>query len=444
MKVLLNQTKTMVNDPEVEFYKMKSEYYENFLMDKINSSEIISGVSLHNEYEVIPFCRFTASKIYLVDPGMGKRVTEKPIGFKKKDIFEVIGYGVDQLNNDRRNTDVQYTKDDFLEGMYRTEPSMGSHYVMFFRDIDVAMESVYKRVVVIRPFAPLNVVEQKDISTRTQLINIVLPLSGRTDKFQSFMNLFAEVCINNDKRVFLTVVYFGDQGLSEVKKIIDQITHDFHFKHIKLVSLREEFSRGRGMQVGVQSWNGGDVLMFMCDVDIVFTSTFLEHCRLNSSPGERVYYPMVFSLYNPYVVYSLHGLTVPKSSEQLVISKLTGFWRDFGFGMTCQYRSDFLAIHGFDEQITGWGMEDVLLYRKYVRSKIMVVRSTDSTIFHMWHEKHCDTDLPLEQYRGCIRSKALNEASHAQLGVLAYKDEVSIHRNRKKIKNKKSVGKTRR
>ena len=422
MKILLNNTRTDI--AESDKYRETARRYEHFIEAKMNASEVRSGVQLHNEYEIVPFCRFTLHRIYLVDPGMGKRVIEKPIGFKKKELYEVIAHGLEKLNKDR--TTKLYTEDDFLDGIYRTEPSLGSHYELYFHDIDADMESVYKEVVITRPFAPLQLVATKDVSTRTELINIVLPLAGRTEKFIAFMERFVQVCIKTDKRTFLTVVYFGTEGLNEVKTSVAKVTTDHSFKHIKLVTLNEPFSRGRGLQVGVQSWDRDDVLMFMCDVDIVFTNQFLERCRLNAAPGERVYYPMVFSLYNPTVVYNLHGLTVPKTKDQMTISKDTGFWRDFGFGMTCQYRSDFIDIHGFDEKITGWGMEDVLLYRKYVRSKIMVVRSTDSTIFHLWHEKKCDATLPWEQYRGCIRSKALNEASHAQLGMLAFKDEVML------------------
>ncbi|GFS09718.1 hexosyltransferase [Elysia marginata] len=429
------------------------EDYDLYIKERMEASEILHGQPYKTEYEMISFNRFIMNRIYMVDPGLGKRVVEKPIGSKKKDINEVLFHAVEKLNRNRSSASLSlYTYDHFVEGIYRTEPASGAHYELYFTNLDKnnganvngfkgnafqqqhhqqhLYTNSYVRVSMFRPFAPPQLVQQTVVNTGPDWINLVLPLSGRIDTFKVFMDQFVSICINQDRRIYLTVVYFGVEGLKEVKAIMSRTAKTYRFKHMKLVTLNETFARGRGLQIGTLNWKGGgDVLMFFCDVDIMFTPEFFERCRLNSEKGKRVYYPIVFSLYNPKLVYSLQDIPTPSLLDQLVLSKDTGFWRDFGYGMTCQYRSDFLKIKGFDEQITGWGGEDVSLYQKFVHSgDYFVVRATDPAIFHLWHEKSCDPNLSAEQYRSCIRSKALNEASHSQLGLLAFKDEIDVHR----------------
>lgn len=78
-------------------------------------------------------------------------------------------------------------------------------------------------------------------------------------------------------------------------------------------------------------------------------------------------------------------------------------------------------------EVKGWGGEDVHLYRKYLHGDLIVVRTPVPGLFHLWHEKHCADELTPEQYRMCIQSKAMNEASHSHLGMLVFREEIETH-----------------
>ncbi|KAM8828512.1 chondroitin sulfate N-acetylgalactosaminyltransferase 1 isoform 1-T2 [Spinachia spinachia] len=413
---------------------------QEFLRSQLSKAEVSAGARLPSEYAVVPFESFTLQRVYQLETGLTRHPEEKPVRRdKREELGEVLETALHGLNTPSSQQDGRsaaengetgkvYTPSDFVEGITRTEKDKGTLYQLTFRG---ESSDEFRRLVLFRPFGPLMKVKNEKVNTANVAINIIVPLSRRADKFKHFMHNFREVCVRRDGRVHLTVVYFGNEQMSEVRSTLENTSREVHFKNFTLLQLDEEFSRGRGLDVGARAWKGGNVLLFFCDVDIYFTADFLNTCRLNTQPGQKVFYPVLFSQYNPTLIYGSQE-HVPSVEQQLVIKKDTGFWRDFGFGMTCQYRSDFINIGGFDIDIKGWGGEDVHLYRKYLHSNLLVVRAPSRGLFHLWHEKHCADELPPDQYRMCMQSKAMNEASHGQLGMLLFRHEIEAHLRKQK------------
>ncbi|XP_030291733.1 chondroitin sulfate N-acetylgalactosaminyltransferase 1 [Sparus aurata] len=412
---------------------------QEFLRSQLSKAEVSAGTRLPSEYAVLPFESFTLQRVYQLEMGLTRHPEEKPVRKdKREELGEVLETALHSLNTPSSQQDSRsaaektskvYSPSDFVEGITRTEKDKGTLYELTFRG---ESSNEFRRLVLFRPFGPLMKVKNERVDTVNVPINIIVPLSRRTDKFKQFMHNFREVCVRQDGRVHLTVVYFGKEQMSEVRSTLENTSREVNFKNYTLLQLDEEFSRGRGLDVGARAWKGGNVLLFFCDVDIYFTADFLNTCRLNTQPGKKVFYPVLFSQYNPTLIYGSPE-HVPPVEQQLVIKKDTGFWRDFGFGMTCQYRSDFINIGGFDIDIKGWGGEDVHLYRKYLHSNLLVVRAPSRGLFHLWHEKHCADELPPDQYRMCMQSKAMNEASHGQLGMLFFRHEIEAHLRKQKL-----------
>ncbi|XP_061445683.1 chondroitin sulfate N-acetylgalactosaminyltransferase 1 [Rhineura floridana] len=407
-----------------------------FLHSQIDKAEILTGMKLPNEYAAVSFESFTLQKVYQLEMGLTRHPEEKPMRKDKRDeLAEAIELGLETLNSPESNGNTNrrtYFTSDFIEGIRRTERDKGTLYELTFKG---DKEYEFKRIVLFRPFGPIMKVKNENLNMAHTLINVIVPLAKRASKFRQFMQNFREMGIQQDRKIHLTIVYFGKEQMSEVKGILENASRSANFKNYTFIQLNEEFSRGKGLDVGARFWKGSNVVLFFCDVDIYFTAEFLNTCRLNTQPGKRVFYPVLFSQYNPSLIYGHHD-SIPPLEQQLVIKKETGFWRDFGFGMTCQYRSDYINIGGFDLDIKGWGGEDVHLYRKYLHSNLIVIRTPVRGLFHLWHEKHCLDELTPEQYKMCIQSKAMNEASHGQLGMLVFRREIEAHQHKQKASNK--------
>uniref|UniRef100_H2LF64 Hexosyltransferase n=1 Tax=Oryzias latipes TaxID=8090 RepID=H2LF64_ORYLA len=404
---------------------MQSDLKEFFRL-QLNQAEVTVGVSLPSEYAVIPFDMFTLQTVYQLETGLSKHPAERPVRKDRKDeLISTVETALHILNGPQQHQEDTrrkhtYSPSDFIQGLTRTERTRGSTYELVFKG-DSPQD--FTQLFLFRPFGPPMKVKSESVNTRSTVINIIIPLSKRMEAFSRFMSNFRYCLATN--RVHLTVVYFDLDVFSSFCYL-----RETQFRSFTLIQLNEVFSRGRGLEVGVRAWRRRqNVLLFFCDVDIVFTADFLTSCRINAEPGKKVFYPVLFSQYNPAVIYrnSTHS---PPLQQQLVISQETGFWRDFGFGMTCQYRSDFINIGGFDRSIKGWGLEDVHLYRKYLHSKLMVIRSPSRSLFHLWHEKSCADELPPDKFKMCMQTKAMNEASHGQLGELYFRREKGPHRNR--------------
>lgn len=235
-----------------------------FIRRQVGSAEILHGLPLNNEYELIPFNHFTFSRVYPIELGLGKRVVEKPIGYKRRDILGALNKAIETLNRNITSNMMKYTLDDFTEGIYRNEPTTGTQYELYFRTKEVNKSVSASgqhhdthgihgttKLLVMRPFAPLQTIQMEAFPKQQEkeLIHIILPLSGRTSTFQSFMDKYVKIALKHDKRVHLTVVYFGEDGLSEARstmsRVIGMKNSGGNSSNLKLLALNETFSRGK-------------------------------------------------------------------------------------------------------------------------------------------------------------------------------------------------------
>eukprot|EP00041_Stephanoeca_diplocostata_P029810 m.887333 g.887333 ORF g.887333 m.887333 type:complete len:515 (-) comp23636_c0_seq6:1896-3440(-) len=307
------------------------------------------------------------------------------------------------------------TSKDYLEdktfawqhGQFQLDTRRGITYLMDFEKMGPKGTKHFKRIRMFRPMSSI-VVHKPDftpkIDPQNRSVHIVTTVSGRADLFDKFLQRLPKALVTFEN-VRLTVVNFvgtpdgSNSTIAMLQKSLNMFSKSHRLQY-HLVHKREAFSRGRGLEYGVNEApkratpeSTLEEVLFFCDIDMHFTYEFLYRCKANAIPGDSLYFPISFSLFKGKSVQVVHE---------------NGDWRTYGLGMVCISTTDFLASKGFSKTITGWGREDVDFYEHMLKNtSLTVLRSVDEGLVHIWHPKECNqAQLSADQFSDCVQSRA--------------------------------------
>lgn len=350
---------------------------------------------------------------------------------RQLDIGAVLNTSLDYLNSIPSRIQSAYQLKDFVIGFMRTTPIDGFEYEVYFKNSESCCVSIkLTRGLQALRIYDSNVSEQSDLKVK-KVVNFILPLSvdsKNLNLLKQFLSIFEQIAVKQDNGFSSLTIVLGRLNKTQSFIIFEHTVNKFvqrtNFKNVNILRTdMNAFSRAKLLSIGIDSCCSNDVqdLIFLCDVDIMYNQNFLDLCRNNAVKNKRVFFPILFSFYNPLIANN-HTENKEETKHNFIISKESGYFRDSGFGMACMHKTDFNKIGGFNDWNSNeWGGEDLFLYRKFLKSNTEIFRSITPGLFHMYHPKECDKMLLNKiQYKDCLSVKVANEASQKTLGFLYF------------------------
>ncbi len=263
-----------------------------------------------------------------------------------------------------------------------------------------------------------------------ETIHFVVPLSGRSEAFQRFISHFRRSCLETGEPVSLLLVLFDSAKSDEdeaIRSALRELRASFPGDRVRWLHVADApFSRGFGLARGAAALSPRS-LIFFTDIDVLFSREALHRIRMNTVRGVQVYFPIVFSEFDPET-----WQTTDKDPAHFRYDSRRGYLRHFGFGLVSLYRSDLDLVGGLETGIHGWGLEDVDLFEKCLHEPTLTVfRAPEPTLVHVYHAVVCDRNLPSAQYDMCLGSRFANYASLDTLAHRVLSDPKLAHLLRK-------------
>ena len=247
-------------------------------------------------------------------------------------------------------------------------------------------------------------------------VHMIVSVAETTD-LSEFLQTYEVVCLEQNLRTHLHLVVFGKNN--PVSSLVSKLKS----RHIgagitTYENTRSNFSHASGYQLVSERLQDSDLLVLF-DYSFVFTSEFIDHCRMNTVQGKQAFFPILFSFYKPELVQKNQ-----QRAPQMLISADSGFFLRYNYQVVSIYKSDYVAISQSTSSQGSKGHlnEDLRFLDKALASNVYVMRGLEPYLRCHYRPRTCK-GLSGSTRLACMNSRADTIGSKKILGsILATHD----------------------
>lgn len=371
------------------------------------------------EWVVVPWTVFSSpnSPVYHLEKGISGSPSIHPEPDKKEELEEVLDKCM--KSNVLPSSFIADPQEDRIYARSRFASHIGTIYDVFYQH--QKDDPVFSHATLVKPFAPIGYTKIETLDRRHVVLNVVLPIRYHPVDLTIFFSNFTALAAPRFYRWQLTVAYYGRMDKAkDMEDLLRRLAAEQKYKDFHFLHLPANYSRGQAIIKGVESWKRSDILTVVTEPHIAFDANFLQRCIKFTVRGSQVYFPYIFALYNPNIVYKRKYHFVPSFNKQMVLNVHKGYWLDQQYKIWAAYKSDILSLPGLNDLTGGW-TNDVVIFRLMARARFTIVRAPDRSLFLSWHWTHCNPDKePDGYYAVCMDNKARLMGPPHTLGMILF------------------------
>lgn len=168
------------------------------------------------------------------------------------------------------------------------------------------------------------------------------------------------------------------------------------------------------------------VLTLQDDMD--FSKDVIENCEIITQMNKRVYFPIVFSQFNPENIENGMPSGKPKNIDKRDINKFTGDWEHNDHDVLCAYAVDLnnilanIMIENLEENnekiFTQSGNFGNILYNKFLSLNFDVISAVEPGLLKLYKDLNCSNIDNKVDKRKCTIRRLESLGSKQSLNIL--------------------------